>query len=1175
MSKFSNRDAVQGAIDYVNFVKPFHSKLVEVEAEYTYSEDLRVSVTEAHTIDITMHVPVAREYLSIVGIDYSINALLVTQSRYISQAPRISTVGDLEELWKGDFYQAADVQPVDGGMLFGDYSDKFKPGTKFRIQGSLFSVNDEWFTVKMANWVPMTVPEPYTLSVLDPVTGNISEQVVGVTVVRVNEQLKKPLVFDDLTQQYVSDTLIRTTYGRRPLSVPYGYATLFTFGSPDVSYGAGFGTNFAGDAEFVSMHDVVAVSKTSNSVCVAGVMTDVLTAGTIISINHSVVNGKYVVLGSQLEEIAGNVATRVYLYDTLPPHIEVSELPSSFLPSHVGVVVYKTDDGFFKLTQGGWERQACGGYVSISKFVLYDDNAVRPYDYTPEALVHVYMGERFEVTGMHADFSETLATSFDAPSTSAAWGDAYSSSVVKYDVLFPCFNVGGEELFLSGKRDTLFVVGREVKLEGTGVRTAILVSISYDVANDATGMQFDRVVDGTVGVYVSNAASLNFQACYGFDESAHYVVHDRHNVVAGAGILKLMGGNYVQQLDYNRPLALYRSTKEVATSNVPSYDVVANTPVSVTIVGDHHVLFDDGCVGYARVYPHETNAPAVVNVVDGQGTISADWVSEDRLGVEGILRLGGTPYKYRATVTAGVATVTLDRSVTMSTFASVEVSPAATNVWFVVTGPAFYDAIGGTTVIPIRDKTIPVGSTIVGATFKASASEWCTLLECAYEDVIGVSYSYVDPLQWDIVDLMRTDVTAVDVKSESPNDTSDVFVATRVSDSQISIEGNVLPRVLVGQELYTANMLGVVSGPVYVKHAPVLKCDARSIQIDAVSIPTGVTLTMQTSGRHSTNVQTLTVASVSTIGQLTTIYVNENIQPDDVMHLVLAWFDGTTSTVCVNGQLPTDVHSMMFATALHARVANLMFSEEMLQSPAGSSSLERTATAFSELLNVVWASSVWYQHFVQQVDGGNVVVAGDVRNDIRSGSVIDVTSGGSRSSHLVLTVPTYDGGYTHIQTDPPVPISASLQWIEPHSNSAYHTIVRADSNDAFVVVSGDVRAECKVGDDLLIETSSGTVINVVVNGSVTYDPTTSQSTVRLYPLVPSDSLYLKARDDIQPNVEFYDSVSASIGEEATSSSLGGALIDSVYGGFDTGFTGGVLDQSVATNLLISNQSFRL
>ena len=53
MSKF-NKDAVQGLIDYVQEIKPYHTKLLDVLVEYTHTEPVRVSIAENFQIGITI-----------------------------------------------------------------------------------------------------------------------------------------------------------------------------------------------------------------------------------------------------------------------------------------------------------------------------------------------------------------------------------------------------------------------------------------------------------------------------------------------------------------------------------------------------------------------------------------------------------------------------------------------------------------------------------------------------------------------------------------------------------------------------------------------------------------------------------------------------------------------------------------------------------------------------------------------------------------------------------------------------------------------------------------------------------------------------------------------------------------------------------------------------------------
>ena len=50
-------DPIQGLIDYVEEIKPFHTKVLEVAVTYSQSDDIDVTFTEGFTVDITLLYP--------------------------------------------------------------------------------------------------------------------------------------------------------------------------------------------------------------------------------------------------------------------------------------------------------------------------------------------------------------------------------------------------------------------------------------------------------------------------------------------------------------------------------------------------------------------------------------------------------------------------------------------------------------------------------------------------------------------------------------------------------------------------------------------------------------------------------------------------------------------------------------------------------------------------------------------------------------------------------------------------------------------------------------------------------------------------------------------------------------------------------------------------------------
>jgi len=67
----SNRDPLQGLIDYVNAIKPFHTKIAEVRVQYNYAETVNVTITDSLSFDIT--ISMFENMISNIGDNYYFN----------------------------------------------------------------------------------------------------------------------------------------------------------------------------------------------------------------------------------------------------------------------------------------------------------------------------------------------------------------------------------------------------------------------------------------------------------------------------------------------------------------------------------------------------------------------------------------------------------------------------------------------------------------------------------------------------------------------------------------------------------------------------------------------------------------------------------------------------------------------------------------------------------------------------------------------------------------------------------------------------------------------------------------------------------------------------------------------------------------------------------------------
>ena len=71
-------DPVQGLIDFVNDVKPYHTKIVEVLVEYVYDEPTNASINETIKIDVTDYLDtVVETYYMMLRTDATTNCVVI------------------------------------------------------------------------------------------------------------------------------------------------------------------------------------------------------------------------------------------------------------------------------------------------------------------------------------------------------------------------------------------------------------------------------------------------------------------------------------------------------------------------------------------------------------------------------------------------------------------------------------------------------------------------------------------------------------------------------------------------------------------------------------------------------------------------------------------------------------------------------------------------------------------------------------------------------------------------------------------------------------------------------------------------------------------------------------------------------------------------------------------
>lgn len=98
----SNRDPLQGLIDYVNSIKPFHTKIAEIRVQYNHEDLVDIVISE----DIRMHIAIDFTDMSSTTLSeslyFSVTKLFQTDTVRIYVADRTSNGGWSVPAWDID-----------------------------------------------------------------------------------------------------------------------------------------------------------------------------------------------------------------------------------------------------------------------------------------------------------------------------------------------------------------------------------------------------------------------------------------------------------------------------------------------------------------------------------------------------------------------------------------------------------------------------------------------------------------------------------------------------------------------------------------------------------------------------------------------------------------------------------------------------------------------------------------------------------------------------------------------------------------------------------------------------------------------------------------------------------------------------------------------------------------
>ena len=96
MATFS-KDPVQGLLDYVNDVKPFHTKILDVFVQYAHTENLRPEMTDTLIIDIGLQPQDVMQPIMVESISFVFDTLDLTDEMQVNMD---DNPGDVT--WSGD-----------------------------------------------------------------------------------------------------------------------------------------------------------------------------------------------------------------------------------------------------------------------------------------------------------------------------------------------------------------------------------------------------------------------------------------------------------------------------------------------------------------------------------------------------------------------------------------------------------------------------------------------------------------------------------------------------------------------------------------------------------------------------------------------------------------------------------------------------------------------------------------------------------------------------------------------------------------------------------------------------------------------------------------------------------------------------------------------------------------
>lgn len=264
-------DPTQGLVNYVNSVKPYHTKILEVLVEYIYTEQVNVTVTDRLTWNMTITRPDG-DVLYLCGYGYNWDHTGIVSPELIPMSYIVSAVGK--------FY--LDISTEIGNSVIAIIRN---------VTGYALSIDDPIvFDTDTVLPAGIIAGETYYVTSITPTTLEVSDTIGGT-----------PITFTDaITLRIAPQGLLYNTFLVGPSINAFQYQALATSLSSN-------------QLSFVDGFTVTSIDSTLNKITVASLPTPP-SPGDVIYLNgnsSSIANGKYTV--------AGVVGLTIAVNEDIPP----------------------------------------------------------------------------------------------------------------------------------------------------------------------------------------------------------------------------------------------------------------------------------------------------------------------------------------------------------------------------------------------------------------------------------------------------------------------------------------------------------------------------------------------------------------------------------------------------------------------------------------------------------------------------------------------------------------------------------------------------------------------------------------------------------------------------------------------------------------------------------------